>query len=219
MGSRARLDMTMMLAMHDALRRELERIARITARTDDDPMHILRTAVGWEMFKTYLRVHHTAEDETAWPVMYETLAGRPSEIALLDAMEREHSQIDPLLASIDAALADREKGPDRIGGLVDALATGLSGHLRHEEEEALPLIDATMSLEQWQRFGQEHGRRMGAEASRYLPWLLDGADPETVEVILGRLMPKPLVEAYETEWRPAYEKLGLWVPAPLPAVS
>jgi hypothetical protein len=29
--------MTMMFARHNALRRELERIARVTARTDDDP--------------------------------------------------------------------------------------------------------------------------------------------------------------------------------------
>jgi hypothetical protein len=72
-----RLDMTMMYAMHDALRRELERIARITARPDDDPRHVLGTAVGWEIFKTYLRVHHTAEDDAVWPVMYRVLAGRP----------------------------------------------------------------------------------------------------------------------------------------------
>jgi len=31
------LDMTMMLTVHNAFRRELERIAKITARTDDDP--------------------------------------------------------------------------------------------------------------------------------------------------------------------------------------
>jgi hypothetical protein len=54
-GKTFRLDMTMMYAMHHALRRELERIARITARPDDDPRHVLATAAGWEMFKTYLR--------------------------------------------------------------------------------------------------------------------------------------------------------------------
>jgi hypothetical protein len=53
-------DMTMMLVMHDALRRELERMARITAHTDDDPRRILQTALGWELFKNYLRVHHNA---------------------------------------------------------------------------------------------------------------------------------------------------------------
>lgn len=211
-GTTRRLDMTMMIAMHDALRRELERLARITARTDDDPAHILRTAAGWEAFKTYLHVHHTSEDDMAWPVMYAALAGRPAEIALLDAMEAEHEAIDPLLAAVDAALADRESGPERLGGLVDALATGLGGHLRHEEAETLTLIDATMTEEQWSAFGKEHSRRIGTEAARYLPWLLDGASDETVAAVLGRFIPPPLVAAYETEWRAAYAEHGLWVP-------
>jgi hemerythrin-like domain-containing protein len=210
-----RLDMTMMLAIHRALRRELERIARITARPDDDPAHILRTAAGWEMFKAYLQVHHTTEDELAWPVMYAALADRPSETALLDAMEAEHAAIDPLLADIDAALADRESGPERLGGLVDALVTGLSGHLKHEEDETLALIDDTMSEEQWADFGQAHGGRIGSDAPRYLPWLLDDAGDGTAAAILSRF-PAPLVAAYESEWRPAYARLGLWVPRAVP---
>jgi hypothetical protein len=46
-----RLDMTATYAMHNALRRELEHIAKITARADDDPRRILASAAGWEMFK------------------------------------------------------------------------------------------------------------------------------------------------------------------------
>ncbi|GAA3309021.1 hypothetical protein GCM10020295_72550 [Streptomyces cinereospinus] len=71
-------DMTMMFMIHDALRRELERMARITARADEDPRHVLRTAVGWELFKKFLTIHHTAEDVTVWPVMQRALAGRPT---------------------------------------------------------------------------------------------------------------------------------------------
>ena len=119
--------MTMMYAVHNALRRELERIARITARVDDDPQRVLRTSIGWAMFKTYLHVHHTAEDETVWPVMERLLTDRPDDLALLAAMESEHAAIDPMLDAIDAALADRDHGAQRLGGLVDALATGLNG--------------------------------------------------------------------------------------------
>jgi hypothetical protein len=56
-------------------------------------------------------------------------------VALLDALEAEHSAIDPLLAAIDAALADRDSGPQRLGELTDALATALRAHLDHEEAE------------------------------------------------------------------------------------
>ena len=62
-------DMTMMYATHDALRRDLDQIARVTARPQDDPRYILRAALGWELFKSYLVRHHTAEDDPLWPPM------------------------------------------------------------------------------------------------------------------------------------------------------
>ncbi|GLW99851.1 hemerythrin domain-containing protein [Microtetraspora sp. NBRC 16547] len=203
------LDMTMMFAMHDALRRELERIARVAARTGDDPRRVLRTAVGWEMFKIFLRAHHTAEDLALWPVMQRKLEGRPDDLALLDAMEAEHAAIDPLLAGVDAALADRDHGLERLGGLVDALVTGLSGHLRHEEDEGLALIDATLAEGHWQNFSTVHRDRIGDNAPRYLPWLLDGADDRTTARILSR-MPAPIRTAYHDEWRVAYADLTLY---------
>lgn len=203
------LDMTMMFAVHDALRRDVERIARITATKDDDPRHILSTSVGWEMFKSYLRVHHTAEDDSVWAVLEKTLADRPDDLELLAAMEAEHAAIDPLLAGVDAALADRDTGPGRLGDVVDALTHELTRHLKHEEDEALRLIDATMTPEQWKAFSDDHRSRIGADATRYLPWLLDDARPETAAAILGR-MPEALQLAYENEWRTAYLDLRPW---------
>ncbi|GAA4458154.1 hemerythrin domain-containing protein [Phytohabitans houttuyneae] len=205
----ATLDMTMMYAFHEALRRDVERIARIGARQDGDPREVLRTAVGWEMFKAYLTVHHTSEDDALWPPLQRELAGKPDDLALLDAMEAEHAAIDPLLEGIDAALADRESGVERLGGLVDALVTGLGGHLRHEEREALPLIGATLDEGQWARFGELHRTRIGADLNRYLPWVLDSASPERTERILGGL-PTPLLAAYRDEWQPAYARLQIW---------
>src|SRR5262249_50273723 len=159
-------------AVHAALRRELERIAAITAKPGDDPRLVLRTAVGWEMFKSYLHIHHTAEDETGWPGMRGLPAGRPAGPALLDAMEGGAAAIDPKLEAIEAALADRDDGVAELGGRVDALITGLTGHLSHEENEALALMDATLSEQQMARLGQRHAELIGADTSRYLPWLL-----------------------------------------------
>jgi iron-sulfur cluster repair protein YtfE (RIC family) len=206
------IDMTMMYAVHDALRRELERIARVTARIDDDPRQVLGTAVGWEMFKRYLHAHHTAEDETVWPVMERLLATRPDDLALLAAMESEHAAIEVLLGAVDAAIADRDSGPQRLGDLVDALVSGLSGHLKHEESEALPLIDATLTQQQWQRLGQRQAELVGADAPRYLPWLLDEMDPAKIAAVLSR-MPEPLRVAYRDEWRANYADLRLWARA------
>jgi Hemerythrin HHE cation binding domain len=204
------LDMTTMFAVHDALRRDLTRIARLTARPEDDPRHILRAATGWGLFTSFLRVHHTAEDVTVWAVVEQALTDRPEDDrALLDAMEAEHAAIDPLLTAVDAALADRNTGPQVLGDLVDALAAALSVHLRHEEKHGLALIDATMTPQQWTTFGEDHRARIGADAPRYLPWLLDDASPKAVEAVLGR-MPAPLQAAYADEWRQAYVDLDPW---------
>ncbi|MGW7243598.1 hemerythrin domain-containing protein [Streptomyces sp. NPDC054804] len=205
------LDMTMMFAIHDALRRELERIARITARVDEDPRHVLSTAVGWELFKKFLTVHHTSEDDMVWPVMEAALAGQDAELALLADMEAEHGVIDPLLADIDAALADRDSGLERLTGLTDTLYTRLGGHLDHEERDALALMDITLSQEQWQAFSAEQRTRIGDDSSRYLPWLLDDIGADKVANIIGK-MPAPLRNAYENDWRQAYEDLDIWTP-------
>lgn len=53
-----KLDMSLMFAIHDALRRDLERLGRIAARLDDDPARLLHAALGWELFKKFLVAHH-----------------------------------------------------------------------------------------------------------------------------------------------------------------
>jgi len=205
-----KLDMTMMLTIHDAFRRELDRVAEVAARVDDDPRTVLRTALGWRLFKTYLGIHHTTEDATVWGLMAERLADAP-DLALLTAMEAEHAAIDPLLAGIDEALADQERGPERLGGLVDDLATGLRAHLKHEEAEGLALIDATLTPQEWANFAAVHLRKVGDEIGTYLPWLLDDAAEEWAETVLSRLPPFGRT-AYEGSWKAAYDQLDLWTP-------
>lgn len=205
------LDMTMMHAVHDALRRDAAQVARISRRTGDDPQLLLRSALGWEFFKSFLHVHHTSEDAAIWPVMRQTLATRPDELALLDAMESEHAQLDSLIAQVEAALADADQGHQRLGDVIDALVTALSQHLHHEEKETLALIDATMTPQQWQRFGEDHRQRVGSDASRYLPWLLEEANPQYASAILSRI-PEHLQQAYHTDWRAAYASLDRWGP-------
>src|SRR4029078_9140259 len=101
-----KLDMSMMFAMHDALRRDLARVGRIASGRDDNPGTLLRAALGWELFKKFLTVHHQTEDDVLWAPLRASVAGRPERAALIDAREPEHSAIDPLLAAIDAAAAD-----------------------------------------------------------------------------------------------------------------
>jgi hypothetical protein len=189
-----KLDMTTMFAIHDALRRDLGRVARMETRSE-----------GWDLFERMLDVHHTVEDDALWPIVRDAVAGRSDDLALLDDMATEHAALGPLLEAVDAALVRGESAPQARADL----GARLQDHLTHEEEAALPLVDDTLTQEQWMAFGQASAERVGSDMPRFLPWLLDGADDDTTARVLGSI-PEPVQQAYRNEWRPAYAALDRW---------
>jgi Hemerythrin HHE cation binding domain len=204
-----KLDMSMMVAMHDALRRELAQVGRTARLRDDNPGTLLHAALGWELFKKFLTIHHESEDEALWPPLRARVAGQPDRLALADALEAEHAVIEPLLTAIDAAAADPDDGYQRFGDIVDELSAKLTAHLTHEETDGLPLIDASLTAAEWQHFAQVHGQRNLPDAATYMPWLLGQAGPQTRDAILGKFPPH-LLAAYRDDWGPAYAALEIW---------
>jgi hypothetical protein len=204
-----KLDMSMMFALHDALRRDLVQVTRIAKRLDDNPGPMLRAALGWELFKKFLVVHHTTEDDVLWPALRAQVAGHPDRLALADALEAEHAVIEPLLTAIDAAAADPDYGYQRFGDITDELVGQLTAHLSHEETDGLALIDASLTPQQWQHFAQAHGARLSGDAAVYLPWLLNGASAQTLDAVLGKF-PPPFLATYREQWAPSYTALTTW---------
>ena len=211
-----KLDMSMMFAMHDALRRELVQVARIAGQRDDNPGKLLHAALGWELFKKFLLVHHQSEDDALWPVLRARVAEQPDRVAVVDAMEEEHAAIDPLLTAIDAAAADPAYGYQRFGDIIDELVTKLTGHLAHEESDGLALIDASLTPEEWQHFAQVHTERIHSDAPMYMPWLLNEASPQILDAVLSKF-PPPLLTAFREQWGPRYAALNIWNAAGEPA--
>ena len=204
-----KLDMSMMFAMHDALRRELGQVARIAGQRNGHPGTQLHAALGWELFKRFLLVHHRSEDDALWPVLRAHVADKPDRVALVDALEAEHTAIDPLLTAIDAAAANPDYGYQRFGDIIDELAGKLTGHLTHEESEGLPLVDASLTSAEWQHYAQVHTERIGGDAPVAVPWLLDGASPQTRDAVLSQL-PPPLLVTIREQWEPGYASLRIW---------
>jgi hypothetical protein len=128
---------TLMTAIHDALRRDLDQLLHTTAS---------RTAARarWIVFRGQLHYHLAAEQTAMWRPARAKLTGDPHGQALLDAMEDEHQLIGPLQAVTNDAFT-MDADPRRLRQLLTRLRARLTSHLAHEEADALPLIGQIMS--------------------------------------------------------------------------
>lgn len=163
-------DLAMMYAAHDAFRRDLRALAAAPDRE------------RWTRFHTQLSVHHTAEDVVLWP----SLRLRGVNAQLVDAMAAEHDRIDPLLAQVNRAFD--AAGPDAARPTLAALSELLHNHLRHEEQETLPLINDR----EWSLLDREMRRRIGLRGLRpYYKWLLRDVEGERRRSVLSTI-PGPL---------------------------
>jgi hypothetical protein len=200
-------DLTIMLAAHDAFRRDLTRLARTASKANlADPARRQSIAAGWELFKRELHIHHTAEDEIIWPVLRPRLEHSPAALSVLDAMEAEHELIDPLLAAVDAEFGQG----DRLADVIDALTSSLTGHLGHEERDGLPLIGVALTSSEWRGVGRKIATKNGLSAgSEMFAWMLDGADRDHGQAALAQL-PPPVRLLYRAVWKPRFEKTHRW---------
>jgi iron-sulfur cluster repair protein YtfE (RIC family) len=208
-------DLTVMLAAHEALRRDLTGLARAAAgAARSGPAQSEAVLRGWAVFQRQLHIHHTAEDELVWPALRERLAASDGAQSVLDAMEAEHQQIDPLLAAVSQAMdGARPDGVAQDGGrladTVDVLTMALHGHLAHEERDALPLIGTTLTAAEWRAVGRRIGLRNLRRAPEMFAWMLDGATPGQAAAATGQL-PPPARVLYRTVWRPRFVRHSRW---------
>ena len=201
-------DLTIMLAAHDAFRRDLTRLVRAAAAADlSDPARRRSVAAGWELFKHELHLHHTAEDAVIWPALRSRLANREHALSVLGEMEEEHARIDPLLAAVDAAFQGDQDG---LSDVIGELASTLTGHLTHEERDGLPLIGVALTAAEWRSTGFKIARRNGLSAGgEMFAWMLDGAAAEDTAATLATL-PPPVRLLYRTIWKPRYQRTPHW---------
>jgi hemerythrin-like domain-containing protein len=199
-----RIDFTMMYLTHEAFRRDLDRLREAVA---EDRAGSVGVQAGWRNFKRQLDVHHTVEDEALWPRVEAAAAGRADAAEILAAMTAEHGRLDSLLAAVDEAMARRSAVlPEVVAGL----AAGLDGHMRHEEEAALPLIQDVLEPKDWAEFGKAMARKQKfSGAAAYVPWVLDGASAEQ-RAAFFHVMPAPVKVVNRLLWEGRYHARQPW---------
>jgi hypothetical protein len=197
---KTRADVTMMYLIHDAFRRDLDRLEDglhlLASMPAGPPRRALVSALErcWADFDHFLHHHHTIEDERLWPILRKVC---PMTGELLEDMEAEHAAVDPLVRACRSAMAraltsyptfeDASRAADAVGGLRGELRA----HLDHEETGVLPYVVDHLG-EQWDAFEQRQRKEAGlAGLTRFMPWLLDDADPVRADWLRDRL-PAPV---------------------------
>lgn len=198
------IDMKMMYLMHHAFRRDLDLFAAaVRATPADDPETWALLAARWDLFAEALHEHHTVEDVGVWPALVSL--GTAQDAATLEAMESEHSEIDPLLEGCSAGfrrLAGRadEDARAALAVRVTAARESLRRHLAHEETDAIAIIQRLLTAEDWARIEEEHaGTRNTAlsKAARLVPWVAYGV-PRSA---LDRIFDEPGGRGFKVIWR------------------
>lgn len=186
------VDMMMMYVMHHAFRRDLAAFAaavRVTPSSDRETWRAL--ADRWTLFAEVLHHHHSGEDAGLWPALLERSG--PDDKATLEAMEAEHAEIDPLLQACAAGFArlaehDDEDTRQALAVRVTATRESLGRHLRHEETDAMAILQRVFTTEDWERIDEEHFKNDDMPFSRIValvPWVAYGVPPEHHARIFG----------------------------------
>jgi iron-sulfur cluster repair protein YtfE (RIC family) len=193
-----------MYVFHEAFRRDLSRLSTaMDAHRTGDPA----VRAGWDTFKKQLHVHHSAEDSSLWPALRAEVE-RADDVAVIDQMEAEHVQLDPLVGRVQVCFDDLKTpgGAERV----EELSAQLISHMEHEERQSLPLIETYLGPAGWKAFRGEMRRTYGIKGGAELfPWLLDGATATTTTKVL-RTLPPPARILYRIAWRPRYARTARW---------
>jgi type IV secretory pathway VirJ component len=196
------IDLTMMYVMHHAFRRDLNAFAEAAGTTPATDRRAWRAmAARWETFSWALHHHHSGEDAGLWPALMDRADadGR----AVLEAMEAEHSEIDPILEACAAGFARLTEYSDddaraALAVRLVAARERLAAHLQHEETEAIPLIQALLTPEDWERIEEEHFNKDVAfrDILPLVPWALH----EVPASVRRDLFAKPGGGAHRVMW-------------------
>lgn len=185
----------MQLAVHQAVRRDLARLAGALAPGVGPSPESLRTY--WADFASALHHHHELEDAVMWPLMGQRLGGQVDAILAVNA--QEHESMSAAMDGFEATLANFPADGSTARAALASMTEQIAAHLEHEEAEVLPLIPDVFSPDDVAFFRAESAKVDPPD--RFLPWVLDDADDDVVAFFISE-MPPPVRTLLESSWIP-----------------
>jgi hemerythrin-like domain-containing protein len=186
-------DQSGMYVIHHAFRRDLAAFEAAVRATPVGDAETWRALSGrWSRFADTLHHHHGVEDEHLWPVLLRKAAatGDSEGERMLHAMEAEHDGIDPALTAVARGFTAMLEHPcdDHRNALdvhVTTTRAALLDHLAHEETEALPLLQRSLTVEENAAFEKAAER---AYPVSMLPFLLPWVSVDLPEEVRQRIV-------------------------------
>ncbi|MFF4773563.1 nitroreductase/quinone reductase family protein [Microtetraspora fusca] len=125
-------------AVHDAFRRELVLIRKEIAESGASLGAQLR--VNCLTVCQGLHNHHTGEDGTMFPYLAEH---HPALGPALERLHQEHQKVAALLDALQTVVTAEDADPLSVLREVERLTDELESHLTYEEEQLIPILDAS----------------------------------------------------------------------------
>jgi iron-sulfur cluster repair protein YtfE (RIC family) len=195
-------DLKIFLLAHRAFRREFARLAVAAAEapTSGPRAAVVKDAIDAQIgtMTRSLHNHHHGEDTRIWPHLRER---DPAAAVVLDALEAEHQEIDPLIAVVD----DTAKPLSVRAVALERLSVLINNHLDHEEDAALPLIRRHYTADEWEADGKHHMKQTRADLPMFACIMFDHMTEQEVAGTISAA-PKLLGWLYKLSWRRAYAK-------------
>jgi iron-sulfur cluster repair protein YtfE (RIC family) len=201
------IDTSDMYAIHDCLRHEFARLPITVKAVGEGDAERAAVVGGHVLLMTdILNSHHTAEDVIVWPTLTERA---PESAPLVAELSGQHEALHTAIASAreqaDAwmqAPGNQERA--RLHTTLIGLERSLLQHLALEEQEALPIVQSTLTFDEYASIGEHARASLPPELMGIvLGLILDNTSRERADAIMGS-MPPEAVAGFEQFGRPAY---------------
>lgn len=204
------------LRMHNAIRRDLERLeSKAVKLTNPGMTQVLKLEKWFNFYWEMVEHHHKGEDRGAFPMLAKIDPVFASHVPVLTF---DHNEIDRIVDEIKANFAFiRLKEPLQVTSgsyrqlviRLVLLRQSLSNHLKREEAAFIPAVARNFTLQQQRAIEQGIYKRIPArQLAVMVPWTLQYLDAEERGSALAELSSR-FRYLYNVSWQKRYERLAL----------
>ena len=186
--------MTMNRVIHNAVRRDLDRLDEaLLAVADGDADRARQLQRAYALLHAQLKHHHEQEDALVFPA----LVRLGIDEVLISDMDREHHAMADALAQTATAMetyaaSGSARDAAAARGSLATTTQVVERHLTHEETELEPLMVPHVDTAEWKRTEKQLRKGPVRDAGVFFAWLTDGMDPVSRDYVKSTV-PAPVV--------------------------